>query len=431
MRQRLRLLLEQGGSALLASAGRALRRSLRPSPRGASADAVRRGFEEILLRSPTPQELEHYVQLGSSLDDLRVALRTRADYASRLQRDWNQRGWRFVCAQSLAPASEAVRSGLGVSPGSWAGDLNVVAPGKAGEVLFLTGALPALRRQLPKATITLHTLAPYVPVALGASARFDEVRPLEVPGGPDLLAQRVSAAVYDHAYPGYGVFRDQLWVSAFRAHPWSPVRPSGVKPGPFFFSFCDALGCSRDQYVLPGWAASPDGAPLALAFPTTNIHSSRRGRLPFSPRQWEELAARARVKGLEPVATGRPEDGDLELPGWEWRDAGIEEVLSLLGRSAFVLGGNSGITFAACALSPGRVLMLDEIGSAAPDLLYDFTGMHRFFDLSRCLQLRLCPEGRLDDFAFEVAHDLLTSSGVSKPRSSSREDSGRAAPPSA
>lgn len=251
------------------------------------------------------------------------------------------------------PIDEVLRSAFGVDPATWQGPLRLLAAGKAGELFFLTGVIPAIRRRLPKAEIVVHCVSHYAELLLKCVAAPDRVSVLPSDGS---VVDSVEAwsSWFSQARNETGFFELAGGVAVFpyRTMPWA-YGPF-VSRGSFYEAFCDAVGIPRREYQPPEWRGLPVALPapwrekgLALAFPTANRHTGRV--LPFSTREWEEAAARARAQGLVPVATGHGEDGlSPEMPNWHWVPWTLEETISVLWHhTKAAVGFNSGILFVA------------------------------------------------------------------------------------
>jgi hypothetical protein len=379
------------------------------APRDARRVAIEGAFDRALGRRPRRAELAHYHRAGAAPGAVAFDLATGPEAREAAAQARRARGWQSVTSGVVRPLGEVVRGALGAEPADWSGSLHLHMPGKSGEVFFLGGVLPELRRQAPKARLVLHVLAPYDRVAHGGAHAFDEVQVVSSTWeGP--LAEQVAVQNYRDMWGGFAVDGGDLRVNPFRSHRWFLGDPL-VSDGPLYLAFADAVGCPRSRYVLPAWGSEGDDgwAPFVLAFPTANPHSSRRGGLPFGPEEWAELARLARARGLEPLAQGHGDDGRPCLPGWSWLDASLPELFARLTRAAVVIGPNSGVVWAACALSPGRVLLLDDVDPTdyAPGR-YDLEAMGDELDLGRCSQLRLGPAGVNDAEAFAAARELLS-----------------------
>lgn len=375
-------------------------RALR-TPRGPRAEALRAAFAEVLARSPRRAELRHYHEDPRSVDAIAADLATGPEARRQAARRRARAGWRSLAAGEVRPLGDVVRAAFACEARDWEGTLFVYAPGKAGEVFYLCGLAAALRRRIPRARLVLRTLPTYAAVAEGAAPSFDSVEPLRAPSLVR-LADRVAAANACYAWPGFAVVGAALHVAAFRSHGWFREDPL-VSAGPFPYAFADALGCPRDDVRLPGWkrGAGAGAQRLALAFPTANHHSSRRGGLAFAAAEWALLGEAARAHGLLPIAHGLPDPGRPELPGWVWSEATLPELFALFPRADWVVGPNSGAVWAACALSPGQVFLLDDSEqSEGAHGRYRLADCGEFLDLARCAQIRLDPSGADDARAF-------------------------------
>lgn len=239
--------------------------------------------------------------------------------------------------------------------------LHLHLPGKTGEVLAALGLVPALRLALPEKTVVvLHTLPHYVPLATQVDHRQrpDRVEAIELAPMAHSFADTVAVTAFDHGFPGFGVFGDELHVCLNRTHPHF-LHGGAVSHPPFIGAFADAVGVHRAAWEPPAWVPTASGT-SALALPTANAHSSKRRRLPLYPADWKALATVLRVRGLRPLATGHPSDGKPELPGWDWEDLSLIETVTVAVSAAFVVGHNSGITWTATLAGSGDVVMLDD-----------------------------------------------------------------------
>lgn len=282
-------------------------------------------------------------------------------------------------------AAELVVGLAGRSPTSYGGKYVLLCGGKLGEVFFVTGLVRDLRRQLPSARIVLDCHPQYAFLPKQLRETFDAVE-----------SNRISRY-------WKGVYRKEgeIGVDVFRASPSVPGPPRVFAP--FYRVFARSAGAA---FRVPDFGDVVESAPQVLALPTMNTNASARGRLPFSPDQWADLAEHVRAAGHVPVATGAHGDGNAgSMPGWEWRDCGIADFVTLLRRSSVVLGGNSGVVFMAAAMGK-RAIMLNDIGSDLsswwdPSGMGDVPGMHAI------RYLRLRPDGQDDARAFPFTQTAL------------------------
>jgi hypothetical protein len=273
------------------------------------------------------------------------------------------------------PVDLVIRRDFGFDPEVWPGPLRLLVAGKAGELFFASGTIPALRRRLPRARLVLHCVEHYAPMVRRFAYAPDElvVSPVDAAMG---LAKSVSAAVTDHG--GFFVHEDGgLAVELYRTHPWFGA-PHQTK-GTFYQAFSEAACIPRDEYTPPEWSVADTEADDAewsggfvIAFPTANPHSSTVGGLRFSAAKWAAAAERARRKGLVPIATGHIEDGEPSgMPGWQWKDWPLVRLVNAIWLGCRgAVGCNSGILFLA-----GRALHMRRAQGLAvsPALMVDST----------------------------------------------------------
>lgn len=245
----------------------------------------------------------------------------------------------------------AVRRIFGVNPHDWTGDFIAHCTGKTGELIFLTGALPALRRRLPRARIVCLTQPFYEPLLQRVKHRFDAVAHLGYIC--DDYATQVEMHYNDYRTSGFVRNGNSISVNVYALH--------GQTGRSFYHTFAMAMGLQPGEYERPGYDAGPNiREPYALALASLNRHSSPRRVLPFSAEEWETLARCLRNKGLTPLATGHPHDPRPNMPGWEWVEGDVQDALSLVAHANYTLCGNSGMGFLAALLSSGPVVMIDE-----------------------------------------------------------------------
>lgn len=320
--------------------------------------------------------------------------------------------------------TDALRS-FGLDPDTWTGTYRCYVVGKTGEALFSLGCVPGLRYLLPKARLVWHLADHYAPVVdfVDELYRPDAVEGIALPAGTSWAEQIRKAVVHEGALDcerligiGYDEDRDELATNAYRTHSWYwwDSQVAGRRT-PFYLMFAEALGLPVSLYERPRSSGRLHDGNIALAFPTANVHSRIR-QLPVSPATWEKIADRALDAELVPVATGRREDGALEMPGWTWDDApGVRPVLHAITKAQWVVGLNSGIVFAALLLAPGSgyVSMVDPQDM----LLYSFDSMHGIVDGTRHRQRRVHPlrdGAKIEAFMLEEATRALSSRRLSE-----------------
>lgn len=259
---------------------------------------------------------------------------------------------------SFEPCDVAVLRIFGVDPRIWDGEFCVHCTGKTGELLFLTGAIPSLRKHLPKAKLVLLTQEHYQQFMKGTRHQFDAVESLHKRS--DELARQVELCHQDYQ-GGFTPENGRIIVNCYRAHGW-PTIHKGWPVGSFYQCFTDAIGGYRSEYETPAW---DDGVPNArgeyvLALPSLNYHSSPRRTLPISEAEWGAIAAVYASKGLACLATGHSQDPRPAMPGWTWVDGDLVDAVHLARYSRATIAGNSGMAFTAGLLSAGPVLIIDE-----------------------------------------------------------------------
>jgi hypothetical protein len=290
-----------------------------------------------------------------------------------------------------AGLEDAVRQVCGVEPASWRGTLHLHLGGKTGETIYASGCFPAIRQVAPFARIALHLHPHYLPVVPGLEQRPDEAIGYEPPFPEPTVALQVTGClrrIIEGRPRWWGDISD-LHTSLYMGH--------GAVAGPFYRQFHrSALGLPQGSWRRPGWdppAVESDlgDRGLALVIPTANEHAGIR-ELPVGPADWRELAAEVRARGLLPAATGHPDDGCPDMPGWTWIHTGnVISVLELLYYARRVVGPNSGIVWSALLLCPGRVTMFDW--QRTHERLYDFADCPEVVDQARHFQL---PGGRFN-----------------------------------
>lgn len=290
-------------------------------------------------------------------------------------------------------------------PLTWDGEYHIHCVGKTGELIYLSGALPDLREQAPRARLVLHTMEAYRPVVEGLHERFDGAVYWHLVSGAGSLSDQVtthysmSHAGWIRAYEGGGLQVHAYWTHAHHA------RRLNQPPCPFPVAFAQALGARHYRWPS-GWGVAVGDEPrsIALALRTANYGSSMRGRVPFSDEQWGLLAAALRLRGLRPMMTGRADDGPtVPAPGWEWLEGDVTVALESVKRSGYVLGLNSGMVFAALVLSDAAVVMLDDSMHTPHNTTLDRAGFPEVLR-QRFTQVRLPEDRTLScDAAFDAA----------------------------
>lgn len=254
----------------------------------------------------------------------------------------------------------AIKS-IGQDPEKWSGTYHLHLGGKTGEVIFATGILPSIRKILPKAKLVLHVVAHYLPVIERCTIKPDDVVTYAPMPGRAVFDQVVNSVIQmRNAHPSIAMHGSDLATSLYRKHPWPShaLLPTSPEFTPFYRMF--AHGAGVNGYDKPGWETKSEGeSPIALAFPTSNPHSGSTSSIPLTPQSWERLADVLKCRGIRPIANTFKEDPKLLPAGWSPMDGSVSEVLELLTKAKFVIGLNSGITFAGVLLSPGRVVMVD------------------------------------------------------------------------
>lgn len=295
---------------------------------------------------------------------------------------------------------QAIRRLLGRDPVSWDGTLYLHCCGKAGELVFLTGVLPALKRRLPKSKIVLRTMDHYRPSVEYSSFKFDGIEAL--PMVASSLVDSVTHHYMDRVYEGFLRVSNDLWVNVYRSHGWS-------KPRGFPSALAESVGIPADEYTRPGWDdGSVRGPRIALALATMNQHGSSRRRIPFLPQEWSRLSEELRRIGLVCVATGHADDGvPADMPGWKWVNCGLREALCLVRDSGFVIGGNSGLTFLGATIGAGYAIMLDEAAHGHLHL-YDIERLGNAIDINRFHKIKTTVDGRSDRSAFDQTLTIVS-----------------------
>lgn len=274
-------------------------------------------------------------------------------------------------------------------------EYHVYIVGKTGEVLYSTGLIPALRARLPKAKLIWHVAEHYQPVLafVEEPCRPDEVRAHVLPEHED-AAEAVRLAVTEGPHTlrglvwgGDGILRANL----YRTHPWYGRDPQkSLRRAPFWEHFAEAAGLPQGVWTPPGTFRRQGSGTTVLALPTANVHSRLRV-LPAVSTTWSTIAQAAVARGFDVVANGHPADPLPEpMPGWPWRSPkGVVGLLELLRDAHWVIGLNSGATFAHLLLGPQdhHTSMLDPQGLA----LYRFDLMGQIVNRHRHRQLDYHP----------------------------------------
>jgi hypothetical protein len=246
--------------------------------------------------------------------------------------------------------------------------LHVHLCGKTGELLYLSGCLPALRARWPGHSIVLHLHPHYAPLVAGLRHQPDAVeilRPLE---RSKPLAVQVTdltrAALLRHHRPLTREVDGDWHVLPYGLHQaaaggaWR--HPEGKRLG-FWELFQAAADAEAYPYDRPSWGKPRGLAPdVAVVFASGNLHTGGARTIDLPPAEWDRLAAELRAFGVAPVATGHRDDPRPLMPGWDWLNTDDpRDVLELLASAGAVVGLNSGITWSAFMLAPGRVTMFD------------------------------------------------------------------------
>jgi hypothetical protein len=274
-------------------------------------------------------------------------------------------------------------------PATWDGTYFVHIAGKTGETLYSFGMVPALRELLPCARLVWRVARHYAPVVARVTGPFQpEIQWLEDEHDHDVsnFSERIRQQAVEDQPIGIRMTGNDLHVNLYRTHFWySRDTETSGKWIPFYLAFCEAAGVPVDMWRVPETIRLRQGD-VALAFPTANEHSPRVRELGYGADVWASLAQLARRYGCEPIANGRPGDGNVTLPGWESHDAlGIERVLDWISRAQWVVGLNSGIVFAAMLLGPesGGIYMVDPQNLP----IYFFAAMPQVCDPARHVQV--------------------------------------------
>ena len=256
------------------------------------------------------------------------------------------------------PCDAAVYRIFHTDPKTWDGEFCVHCTGKTGELLFLTGAIPSLRKHLPKAKLTLATQEHYREFLKSTKHQFDAV--LSLPQRHHELTQQVALCHQDYQN-GFTLENGKIIVNCYRAHGW-PTIHKGWPVGSFYQCFTDAIGGYRSEYETPAWddGVANERGEYVLALPSLNHHSSPRRTLPVSESEWIQIADTYARQGLACLATGHSQDPRPPMPGWTWIDCDLVEAVRLARYSRTTIAGNSGMAFVAGLLSRGQVLIIDE-----------------------------------------------------------------------
>lgn len=317
---------------------------------------------------------------------------------------------------------EACRS-FGLDPDEWSGTMRVYCVGKTGEALFSLGLVPGLRYLLPRARLAWHVAPHYQPAfkLVEATWQPDEVHDHQLPPGTDSWAERVRRAAVGEGLQDcerivgivFDEERNEIACNLYRTHFWYfwDDQRAGRRT-PFYLAFAEAAGLPVPLYEPPRPIERQQDGGIVLAFPTANEHSKLR-ILPLTPAEWGRLADAAEAAELAPVATGRPEDGRPEMPGWTWDEStGVAPVLAAVARSQWTFGLNSGIVFSALLLGPwtGHVSMVDP--QAMP--IYDWSWMHGVVDGTRHRRIAVHPVREREKIARWLVNDEMRRALVSR-----------------
>lgn len=302
--------------------------------------------------------------------------------------------------------SEATRRLTGEDASSWSGALHVHHPGKTGELLTFFGFLPEIRRQLPLATLHLHTLRHYGILTAAFENEFDIVSCQE--HSSSLVRSASEAFAYVEGVSnaaGFLLLEDGIHVNPYRTHYW--YKSGIVSSGSYFRAYAEAVGVDFLSWKKPQ-CFLPKTEPVALALVSANTHSATRRLLPFTANQWTELSKLAKSKKLRPIATGHFEDPKPEsMPGWEWIDCDLLQAVKYMVSAKWVVGHNSGMVWAPCFLGSASVIMLDGSPQAGHSRLYLLDRTVPFVDHQRCKAIQTPPDGAKDFEAFELARRSL------------------------
>lgn len=321
--------------------------------------------------------------------------------------------------------TDALRA-RGIDAQTWPGTYHVYVVGKTGEALFSLGCVPGLRYLLPRARLIWHLAEHYAPVIdfVDPLYRPDAIEGIALPPSAEGWAEQIRLAVVHEGILSceriigivYDDARDELATNVYRTHAWYWWDPQAAgRRTPFYLCFAEAMGLPVALYERPRSVGRLSDGNIALAFPTANVHSKIR-KLPIKPATWARLARMAEDAGLAPIATGRSDDGAIEMPGWTWDDSvGVTPVLHAIHGAQWVLGLNSGIVFAALLLGPGsgHVSMVDPQGM----LLYSFGAMPGIVDPNRHRQVSVHPlrnAPKIEAFLLEEANRAMPSRRLSE-----------------
>lgn len=270
-------------------------------------------------------------------------------------------------------------------------NLHLHLGGKTGEIVYASGAFPAIRQRWPGARLILHIHPHYLSVLPGLRHQPDEVVAYQVTCPDDLLAVQVTACLRrEHRARGNQPLTvtptADIEVLAYGLHQREASLPRAERR-PFYALFQAAADAAEYPYERPAW-----GQPYALpptsvvVLPTGNIHTGGARQIDIPAAEWARLAGELAAFGLEAVATGHRDDPRPLMPGWRWLETDDPAVvLDELRRAGAVLGLNSGITFAACQIAAGTVTMLDTQGR--PEYLFGKMYEGRVLDPMRHLQI--------------------------------------------
>lgn len=362
---------------------------------------IKQLFRDVLHREATDAEVEQWFRSPQDEASIRVAVkRGNAPMISAATSA-------LFAPGRIVSITEVIEATFQMPASDWSGRLIVQHPGKVGEMVFLLALVGPLRAMLPHARLSLRTLSEYGSIAARMRPSFDDIEFMHPAGAG--VADRVIYGMRLNVHAGFRRTGPQeLQVHSYRSHPWWTFD-TAVTHGPFYRAFAEAIGVVPFAMQMPQWDDVPpfDG-PLAVAFPTTNKHSSRRQRLPLAAEQWHHMALELRGCGLRPVATGRTDDpAPGDMPGWDWYHCDSMAALTLGRAAKFVIGGNSGVVWASLFLGQGPCVMLDE---QSPTALW--SGGHMGAEAAHCLprlrQVSVTPDGARDAAAWQVTLDALS-----------------------
>jgi hypothetical protein len=363
-------------------------------------------YQSILDREADHAGLNHWNQSNLSIHQIENFLK-ESNEAKRIVENSRHRISKYastVCVDKIKPLSLVVEEAFNVFPDQWDGSLHIHMPGKTGEILFLLGSLPTLRTMVPKAKIIVHTLPHYIDVVTNVLNGPDEVKALEYLR--PTLAESTADAVIFSPFIGFEITGSDLSVNAYRTNPGF-TKDLAMSLGPFYRAFADAIGAIPFCFNKPTWiplTKPQHQGPIALALATTNPHSSIRQKLPFSPNQWRHLASKLKERGLTPVATGHHEDpAPNPMPGWEWINCNLVDAVTMILNAEYVIGGNSGLAFAAASIGKAQTIIVDERNWKMTSLCYGLEPLKNAIDIDRLWAILTPADGSRDEQAYELA----------------------------